>query len=180
MLDTWQQLLEEDQSENRSVVVGTPEYRVLRERDAARRQRVREGLLVEGDLTPEALYAAAWILNHGDEVQEAALAHVLARRAALAGFEPAKWLCAAADDRSRMYAGQPQKYGTNSVPDGRGYRLWDVDPKTTDAERAAWNVPPLAELQRRVEVLSRTAPQPPLEDAPRWLREAIARWYPHE
>ena len=48
-----------------------------------------------------------------------------------------------------MYADQPQKYGTNIVPDGVGWRLWDVDPTTTDAERIANDVPPLAEMQAR-------------------------------
>jgi glycine oxidase len=36
-----------------------------------------------------------------------------------------------------MYQGKPQKYGTQFVPDGKRWRLWDVDPTTTDAERVA-------------------------------------------
>ncbi len=35
--------------------------------------------------------------------------------------------------------------------DDEPYRLWDVDPTTTDEERAAWNVPPLAEVLRQAE-----------------------------
>jgi hypothetical protein len=35
------------------------------------------------------------------------------------------------------------------------YSLWDVDPATTDEERAAWNVPPLAEALQLAEELTR-------------------------
>ncbi len=38
--------------------------------------------------------------------------------------------------------------------DDEPYRLLDVDPITTDEERAAWNVPPLAEALRQAEELS--------------------------
>src|SRR5690606_34127916 len=106
-------------------------------RDRARRDAVM-ALLADG--WPEAaddLYAAAWILNHGDLPEEAALGSRLAARAAELGRPGARWLAAAALDRSLMYAGLPQKYGTNMVPDGVGYRVWDVDPATTDTERAA-------------------------------------------
>ena len=45
-----------------------------------------------------------------------------------------------------MYQGQPQKFGTQCrLVNGR-YVMWAVDPATTDAERAAWHVKPLAEL----------------------------------
>lgn len=55
-----------------------------------------------------------------------------------------------------MRQGKPQKYGTQYVAAGprwrvwtwgKRYRLWDVDPATTDAERAEWGVPPLAAAQ---------------------------------
>ena len=122
------------------------------------------------------LYHAAWLLNHGDAPAEARRAHELAREAAGRGHAPARWLAAAAYDRWCMYEGRPQRFGTQLVPDGVRIRLWDVDPATTDAERAAWDVPPLAEQQRRAERLSRTEAQPPMEDAPAWLRAALARW----
>ena len=44
-----------------------------------------------------------------------------------------------------MYQGKAQKYGTQFVPDGKRHRLWDVDPTTTDDERAAKHVPSLQE-----------------------------------
>jgi hypothetical protein len=159
--------------------VGTPEYAALRARDRERRTRARtvlHQLRAAGAPAPEALYHTAWLLNHGDEPGEARLAHDLAREAAEHGYAPARWLAAAAYDRWCMYEGRPQKYGTQFVPDGVRYRLWDVEPATTDTERAAWDVPPLAQQLHRAETMTRTAPQPPLDGAPAWLTDAVARW----
>jgi hypothetical protein len=75
-----------------------------------------------------------------------------------------------------MYRGLPQRFGTQIVPDGVRHRVWDTDPSTTDEERARFNVPPLAEQQRRAAQLSMSEPQPDLSLAPEWLREAIPRW----
>jgi TPR repeat protein len=122
------------------------------------------------------LYHAAWLFNHGDEAADARRAHDLAREAAERGHRPARWLAAAAYDRWCMYEGRPQKFGTQIVPDGVRYRLWDVEPSTTDAERAAWNVPTLAEQLRRADELTRTEPQPPMDTAPPWLEAAVIRW----
>jgi hypothetical protein len=169
-------LLAEDRAEDRALVSGTPEYAALRTRDADRRAQVDAILAAGHDLSASDRFAAAWVLNHGDTVDDAQRAHELAREAAREGHGGAKWLAAAALDRSLMYAGRPQRYGTNMVPDGVGYRLWDLDPATTDLERAKWDVPPLAELQSRAMALSANTQQPPLENAPSWLRDAIKRW----
>lgn len=167
-------LLADDQAETRDLAAGTPEYDALRARDRARREHVM-ALIADGwPEDPEALYAAAWVLNHGDASDEAFLGHQLASAARDRGHGPARWLAAAALDRSLMYAGKPQKYGTNMVPDGLAYRVWDVDPATTDAERAANDVPSLAALRARA--VAMTAPQPDLADAPAWLKAAIGRW----
>jgi hypothetical protein len=155
---------------------GTAAYWQLRARDAARRERVRALLAVESGLGAEDWYHAALIWQHGEEPDDIWQAHTLAARAADAGHAPARWLAAAALDRWRMYQDRPQRYGTQFVPDGTGYRLWDVDPATTDAERAAWDVPPLAEQVARAEELSRTEAQPPMTDAPWWLQAALKRW----
>lgn len=159
---------------------GTAEYRALRERDAARRKRIHEILAAESTLKPTAQYQAAMILQHSDHLDDIARAHELARASAEAGYAPARWLTAASLDRWLMYQGKPQKYGTNIVPDGKRQRVWDVDPTTTDAERAQWDVPSLAEMQRRAEAATRTEPMPDMQDAPDWLKEAVRRWYPNK
>lgn len=151
----------------------------MRERDQARRHRVAACVAAGEITTGEDAFYAASILQHGDMPEDAWQAHVLALDAAGRGYAPARWLAAAAYDRWRMYQGHPQKYGTQYVADGRRQRLWDVDPATTDADRAQWDVPPLAEQVRKAEEATRVDPPGPLgEDAPWWLKDAVARWYP--
>ena len=159
--------------------VDTPEYRALRERDRERRARADAALAaLRAGGAPSAgdLYHAAWLYNHGDTPADARRGHELAREAAERGHDGARWLAAAAYDRWCMYEGRAQRYGTQFVPDGRRFRLWDLDPATTDAERAAWGVPPLAEQLRRAEELTHSEPQPPMEGAPAWVTPAVERW----
>jgi len=75
-------------------------------------------------------------------------------------------LLTAALDRWLMYQGKPQKYGTQFVSDGNRYRLWDVDPTTTDTERSQWNVPSLQQQQAQAEEFNQTQPIPPITDLP--------------
>lgn len=156
---------------------GTPEYWLLRERDGRRRRRL-EGIIESGGLKePEDYYHAAWVLNHGESVEEILQAHLLAKKAAELGLRPARWLAAATYDRWLMYQGKPQKYGTQIVPDGKRHRVWDVEPMTSDDERALWDVPSLAEMERRAEEVTRNEPMPPMDTAPEWLRAALLRWH---
>ena len=160
----------------------TPGYQAMRARDLARRTRVRE-IAAAGELpAAEDYYHAAWIMNHGDTPDDARHAHQLALRSSELGHRPARWLAAASYDRGQMYQGRPQKYGTNYFFDGRGDRLWEVDPATTDEERAAWDVPPLAEQRRKAEEANRhRVPLSAVElrefeaNAPEWCRDAIKR-----
>ena len=63
----------------------TLQYWQLRERDAARRQRVNE-LLTEGRLTaPDDYFHAALIFQHGETLEDIWQAHELARKAAEMG-----------------------------------------------------------------------------------------------
>jgi hypothetical protein len=160
---------------------GTPAYAAMRERDQQRRQRVRE-LIASGALQVAADYFhAARIFQHGDVPEDAWQAYEFALQAANLGETRARWLAAAAYDRWLMYSGKPQKYGTQYVTDGKRHRLWDVNPATTDTERAEWDVPPLAEQSRKAEEATRIDPPQPIgDDAPEWLKQAIARWQQEE
>ena len=132
--------------------------------DEIRRLRVLE-LLAQGKIdSAEAKYFAAMILQHtpqglvGSTITSASnenyiLAHFLARSAAEAGYDDARWLAAATYDRYLLIQGMPQKYGTQfnlNVATGL-FEFNPVDPATSDAERAAWNVPPVAETLRNFE-----------------------------
>ena len=161
----------------------TAEYKAMRVRDLERRERVMELVTANKLHIAEDYYRAAHIMNHGDTVDDARNAHLLAMQSTELGHRPARWLAAATYDRWQMYQGKPQKYGTNYVYDGIRDRLWDVDPKTTDEERAKWDVPPLAEQLRKAQEANRY--KTPMSDnerkdfeanAPEWLRQALKKW----
>ena len=173
-----------DQSERRGdICYDTPEYWHMRERDAQRRQRVNE-LLAQGRVSaPDDYFHAALIFQHGDTLEDIWQAHELARRAtemgatASMGYRDSRWLAAAALDRWLMYQGKPQKYGTQFVPDGKRWRLWDVDPDTTDAERTANHVPALQEQLKQADRYTQEGGFGiEKNQAPGWLREALERW----
>jgi hypothetical protein len=173
--DELHSLFDADQAERHTpLTAGTPEYQQLRERDGQRRRRAA-ALIAEGALhVAEDYFHAAWVLHHGETPDEIWQAHTLASAAAERGLPGARWLAAAALDRWLMYQGRPQKYGTQIVPDGTRWRIWDTDPTTTDADRAAWDVPTMADQLERAGAM--TSPQPPMEEAPWWLKEALKGW----
>lgn len=161
----------------------TPEYKAMRARDLDRRERVLEMAAANELQSAEDYFHAGWIMNHGDTPTDAEYSHRFAMRSSEMGHRPARWLAAASYDRWQMYQGKPQKYGTNYVFDGQSDRLWDVDPATTDADRAEWDVPPLAEQLRKAEEANqRRTPMSESErrefeaNAPSWLKEAHKRW----
>jgi hypothetical protein len=173
-----------DQTEpRRDTAYDTPAYWQLRERDAQRRSRVSE-LLTQGKVSaPDDYFHAALIFQHGETLQEIWQAHELARKAAELGAtqsmgpKDSRWLAAAALDRWLMYQGKPQKYGTQFVPDGKRWRLWDVDLTTTDAQRTANHVPVLQEQLKQAERYTQEGGFGIEKDkAPQWLKEALERW----
>jgi hypothetical protein len=90
------------------------------------------------------------VFQHGERLEHFWRAHELALKAAELGHpQPARWLAAAAYDRWLMCQGQPQKYGTQYIAEEVYWKLSDIDPATTDTERAAWGVPPLAKALAR-------------------------------
>ncbi len=163
--------------------VNTPEYKAMRARDLQRRERVMQIVSGNGSLSAEDCFHAAWIMNHGDTPEDAQYAHSLALRSSELGHRPARWLAAASYDRWLMYQGKPQKYGTNYIFDGQQDRLWDVNPSTTDEERAAWDVPSLAEQIHKAEEANRhRTPMSEVErrefeaNAPDWLKQILNKW----
>jgi hypothetical protein len=160
---------------------GTPEYQAMRERDHQRRIQVRNLINADTLKTAEDYFHAARIFQHGDTPEDAWQAHQLALHSAQLGHHPARWMAAAAYDRWLMYQGKPQKYGTQYVSDGKRQRLWDVEPGTTDLQRAQWDVPALMDQIRKAEEATRIDPPGPIEeDAPQWLKDAILRWSSQE
>tara|TARA_R110002072_G_scaffold241027_8_gene399664 strand:+ start:9400 stop:10293 length:894 start_codon:yes stop_codon:yes gene_type:complete len=70
----------------------------------------------------------------------------------MAKMPHAKIVAAMAYDRTRAFAGRPQKFGTQAVRTAGDLVLWPVDPGTTDSERSKWFVKTLAELRQRVDL----------------------------
>jgi hypothetical protein len=141
-------MFEADQSSRR-------EQRMSIEDDHARLRRVLE-MLERGELrTPSEYYHAAMVLQHGQAREHYHLAFELARRAADAGRDRARWLAAAALDRWLMSAKLPQKFGTQFRRTALGaWELWAVDPATTDEERDEWDVPHLKQQMERLRKLN--------------------------
>jgi hypothetical protein len=155
-----QALYEEDQADRHGELPAD-----LSERDQRRRHRV-EQLLAEGTVVdPDDLFCAAMVLQHGADRAHFQRAHELAKRAAeLGSTRLARWLAAATYDRWLMSGGLPQKYGTQyRFANGR-WVLHEVDPTTTDEERARWDVPSLAEALRRADRMTCSSGPRPLRD----------------
>ncbi|WP_432932513.1 hypothetical protein ACQPZZ_15005 [Microbispora sp. CA-135349] len=53
-----------------------------------------------------------------------------------------------------------RRSGTQYAGTGGRWRLYRVDPATTDEERAEWDVPPLADALRRAEEMNGDRPGP--------------------
>ena len=146
-------IFEEDQADRRGDL---PQD--LAARDQARRRRVEQLITTDALQEPEDYFHAAMVFQHGGIPDDSWRAHELAKRAAELGHHSARWLAAAAYDRWLMQQHKPQKYGTQYVAEGDHWRLYDVDPATTDAERADWDVPPLEIARKRAEDLTRARP----------------------
>lgn len=124
------------------------DWEVLNRDDAARQVEVM-GYLKDGKLTTGAdFYYAAFIFQHGNCPEHYKLANRLAARAIALNYTDARWIYAATLDRYLLSQGEKQKFGTQyTSTDGCTYVLEPVDPATTDAERAKYNVPSLVEAK---------------------------------
>ncbi len=156
----------------------SPAYHQLRERNRQRRESVQDILQSGKSLSGEDYFRACIIFLHGDGPEDFWRAYTCALQSVERGYPPARQFAAAAYDRWLMYQGKPQKFGLQYVPDGEKLRVWDVDPTTTDAERAAWDVPPLDKLHEIAAEATRQydLSKISMENKPQWLKDAVKRW----
>ncbi len=142
-------LYAQDRVDRAEVAAGRLPPAALDARDNRRCRIVRQLLLdghVDDDLLrPHDAYRAAMVFQHGPGIASIRRARRLAMRAARCGLAEARQLAAAALDRRLMYEGKPQKYGTQYRREGGQWFLWPINPRTSDAERAKWAVPPVAD-----------------------------------
>jgi len=102
-------------------------------------------------VSPAQHFWAGATLVRSDEPMHLVLAEFLGASAALLGEYRGRLVQAEARDRTAMLVGEPQPYGTQSVyvPITGSWRLYAVDPRTTDEERRAMGLPTLTELEAR-------------------------------
>lgn len=128
------------------------DWAAVMESDRVRRQEVILYVLAGQLVQPKDFVGAGFIFQHGPCPDSYLLAHQLSGRA-VALYESssnsndrwtARWLYAATWDRYLMDSGKPQRFGTQyRQKPGKlcEFELYAVDPVTTDAERAQYNVP---------------------------------------
>lgn len=120
------------------------------------RRAVRVRKLVEEEQVTNAddSFRAAVILSKSERMEDIALAQELALRSYEDGVEQGIEVVAHCMDKQLMMKRRPQLFGTQVVldPETGKWRLWNIDPSTTDAKREAFNIPPLHVLQERVEL----------------------------
>lgn len=120
----------------------------VKKRDSARLQEVLS-MIEAGELRDAVDYFhAAMVLQHGNEIAHYKLANELCEKALNLGEERAKWLYAATLDRYLMNSGNKfQKFGTQYRKNDEGrWKLYPIDPATSDADRGQYNVPSLENL----------------------------------
>jgi hypothetical protein len=133
------------------------DWKIITSADKKRRDFVIKMLEKDEILAPKDCYMAAMIMQHGNTIKDYKEASRLAKLAMESGYKPARWLYAAATDRLLMKQGHKQKYGTQYVKSNAKakWRLYPVDKKVTDTERAKLNVPPLAKTIDNISKLSK-------------------------
>ena len=95
---------------------------------------------------------AAWLLaQHADADRQKQPAFLELLRAAVAKGEASPGDLAYLEDRVRVHAGQPQRYGTQFTRDDQGLRPQPIeDPEHLDERRAAVGLGPFAEYEARM------------------------------
>ncbi len=157
--DELRSIFEQDQADREGIAdAGEAAWSAMAARDIERRARVNDLLAAGAVETGADHFHAAMVLQHGDTLASYRQACELAATARRLGDHRGAWLAAAALDRWLVSSGRPQRYGTQyQVKDGR-WTLAPVDDAVTDAERARWNVPPLAAAEAKAAAMNGDKP----------------------
>lgn len=144
-----EELYQADQKDRERVYSSSEEIKALKQRDAMRRTLVSE-MVSRGEVnTPNDLYNAAVIFQHGAEPRDFLTAHRFACIASINGHRPARWLMAATLDRFLMSVGLAQTYGTqfehNADENKYQLRLPIDDSNILPFEKKFFNVPTVME-----------------------------------
>ena len=96
----------------------------------------------------------------GDDLEDLKLSEQLALQSAEQGVQLGRRVAAEAIDKQLVRNRLPQRYGTQYewVVALRAWRLFPIDPATTDADRRTMGVPPLVEIRAGEEKLNASSP----------------------
>ena len=128
----------------------------LAQRNAERAATVRK-MVESGEVTKGIdRFHAAVLLVETDDLDSLKLSEQLAMQAADQDVPLARRVAAEAIDKQLVKQHLPQRYGTQYewVAPLRVWRLYSVDPITTDADRAKMGVPPMAEIRKGEQILN--------------------------
>lgn len=128
------------------------DWEKLSKRDKRRQEKIlqilkNKKLIISG----EDYFMAGIIFQHGTTITDSKKAISLAKKGAEMGNDRAKWLYAAATDRLLIRQGEKQKFGTQYQKKNKKWQLNPVDKRTTDKERAKYNVVTLKEARAKAE-----------------------------
>ncbi len=127
-------------------------------RDAIRRKKIQEIFQKGGLKTGRDYYIAAMIFHHGPTIKDAKRAITFSQKSFEFNYNKARWLCAATVDRLLTKKGKRQKFGTQFFKKTQksSWVLRPINLKTTDAERAKFNVSPLKEIKKTLKQMNKT------------------------
>jgi hypothetical protein len=122
----------------------------------ARRETTRKFVEQELLVTAEDYLYTGVILSTSPFEDDLIAASASGLKAAELGDDRGFRVAAESIDRLQMHRGEPQRYGTQYyyVEVIQKWRLYPVDPSTTDGERNAMGIPSLAELTERADTLN--------------------------
>jgi hypothetical protein len=150
--------LAQDQRDDVLTPVKTAEDAANRKsRSQERAAKVRKLLAEQGVGSAADRYYAALVLVQCPTEADLELAQQQALAAADQGEPRGFRVAAEAQDKLLVKRGMLQRYGTQFVwePVLRAWRLYPIDPRTTDVERKAMGVPPLEELHQQEATLNK-------------------------
>lgn len=133
------------------------DFEEIIKRDTARQKEVLKLLKIGKIKTGKEFYLAAIIFQHGQKLSDYRRAIRLAQQAAKNGYKKGRYLEALATDRLLVVSGKKQKFGTQFFQKNSRskYILCPVDPKTTDADRKKYGLPPLYKLVKQADLLNK-------------------------
>jgi len=146
-----QQLFKADQADRSSTrwkkYSDKRRFEIIARRDVGRRKKLTLVLSHATGLHGRDYFSAGLVMQHSTTKSGIRTARKLAKKSYLLGYQPGRWLYAAATDRLLIMSGKPQRFGTQFRKTPQG--TWELSPlerSTTDKERRQYKVMPLQEI----------------------------------